>query len=169
MDRAVMRSTSRGPALPQTSISSLALNQPVMTPKGLLLIAEILFGLLVWLLIGGTEYFHLPSLCWVIFVAILCWILTLILFIIYVTGVPTRAPNIPWTTLFFYVNTSATVLYFIAAVVNTATANEATRGRHNYKCWAASACFAFLTTLSYASSSYLSYQDWKNPQEANPQ
>ncbi|KAJ0065913.1 hypothetical protein NL108_000161, partial [Boleophthalmus pectinirostris] len=98
-----------------------------------------LFGLLVWILVGGTDYFHLPALCWVMFVAILCWILTLSLFIIYLTGVPTRAPHIPWTTLSLCVNASATALYLIAAVVNTATVNEATRGRHNFKCWAASA------------------------------
>ncbi|KAK7887106.1 hypothetical protein WMY93_026727 [Mugilogobius chulae] len=170
MDGAAVGSTWRGPAFPQNSISTLAYNQPVvMTPKGLLLIAEILFGLLVWILVGGTDYFHLPSLCWVMFVAILCWILTVILFIIYLTGAPNRAPHIPWTTLALCVNASATGLYLIAAVVNTATANETTRGRHNYKCWVASACCAFFTTLCYACSSYLSYKEWRRTQETDPQ
>uniref|UniRef100_A0A3B4BAL6 MARVEL domain-containing protein n=1 Tax=Periophthalmus magnuspinnatus TaxID=409849 RepID=A0A3B4BAL6_9GOBI len=160
MDGAAVGSTWRSPVPPQNSISTLAFNQPViMTPKGLLLIAEIvsLFGLLVWILIGGTDYFHLLAICWVMFVAILCWIVTLSLFIMYLTAVPARAPHIPWTTS-LCINASATGLYLIAAVVNTAAVNETTRGRHNFKCWSASACFAFLTTLSYAWQSSVSRQ-----------
>lgn len=55
--------------------------------------------MLVWILVGGTDYFHLPALCWVMFLSILFWILTVSLFIIYLTGVHNRIPQIPWTTL----------------------------------------------------------------------
>lgn len=131
--------------------------------------AEILFGLLVWILVGGTDYLRLPALCWVMFISVLCWILTLCLFIINLTEAQRRAPLIPWTTLSLCVNASATVLYLITAVINAVTMNDATRGRHNFKCWAASTCFAFVTTLCYTSSSFLSFQDWRNPQETDPQ
>lgn len=55
--------------------------------------------MLVWILVGGTDYFHLPALCWVMFLSILFWILTVSLFIIYLTGVHNRIPQVPWTTL----------------------------------------------------------------------
>ncbi|CAL9705403.1 unnamed protein product [Knipowitschia caucasica] len=133
-----------------------------MSPKGLLLITQILFGLLVWLLVGGTDILHVPALCWVMFVAVSCWILSLSFFIIFLSEIPIRAPHIPWTVLSLCVNAAAACLYLMAAVVNTATVNEATRGRHNYKCWTASSCFAFLTALSYVGSSCLSFREWRH-------
>uniref|UniRef100_A0A3P8TP21 CKLF-like MARVEL transmembrane domain containing 8b n=1 Tax=Amphiprion percula TaxID=161767 RepID=A0A3P8TP21_AMPPE len=108
----------------------------------LLLLLQV-FGMLVWILIGGTDYFPLSALCWVMFVAILFWILTV--------------------SLCFHC--SATVLYLVTAAVDALSVNQATRGRHNYNCWAASAFFAFLTTLCYAGSSYLSYRGWKISRE----
>lgn len=56
-------------------------------------------GMLVWILLGGTEYFHLSALCWAMFVAVLYWVLTVCLFIIYLTGVHNRIPQVPWTLL----------------------------------------------------------------------
>jgi len=56
-------------------------------------------GMLVWILVGGTDYFHLPALCWVMFVTISFWILTICLFIIDLTRAYNRTPQIPWTTL----------------------------------------------------------------------
>lgn len=169
MERTAVVSTWRSPTFPENSISTstLAFNHHfTTTPKGLLLLAEIVCGLLVWILVGGTDYFHLPALCWVMFVAVLCWILTLCLFVVYLTGAHNRIPQVPWTTLSLCVNSSATTLYLVTAVVDAVSMNEATRGRHNYNCLAASAFFAFLTTLCYAGSSYLSYLDWSYPEEA---
>lgn len=57
------------------------------------------FGLLVWTLIGGTEYLHVPALGWVMFVSVFCWVLTVILFLLYLTMAHTRIPQIPWKIL----------------------------------------------------------------------
>uniref|UniRef100_A0A672FAM6 CKLF-like MARVEL transmembrane domain containing 8b n=1 Tax=Salarias fasciatus TaxID=181472 RepID=A0A672FAM6_SALFA len=122
-------------------------------------------GMLVWILVGGTDYFHLSALCWVMFSSILLWILTVFLFIIYLAGVHHRIPRVPWTTLGLCMHCSATVLYLVTAVVNALSVKQATRGRHNYNCWAASAFFASLTTLCYAGSGYLSYRVWKTQEE----
>uniref|UniRef100_A0A3P8TJ32 CKLF-like MARVEL transmembrane domain containing 8b n=1 Tax=Amphiprion percula TaxID=161767 RepID=A0A3P8TJ32_AMPPE len=111
----------------------------------LLLLLQV-FGMLVWILIGGTDYFPLSALCWVMFVAILI-------------------TRLPWNTLSLCFHCSATVLYLVTAAVDALSVNQATRGRHNYNCWAASAFFAFLTTLCYAGSSYLSYRGWKISRE----
>ncbi|MEQ2287659.1 hypothetical protein AMECASPLE_014942 [Ameca splendens] len=62
-------------------------------------------------------------------------------------------------------NCSAAALYLVTAVVDVITVNQAIRGRHNYNCWAASAFFAFLATLCYAGSGYLSYRLWKTKEE----
>ncbi|XP_047212668.1 CKLF-like MARVEL transmembrane domain-containing protein 8b isoform X1 [Girardinichthys multiradiatus] len=102
MDRTAVVPTRRGSSLPQfnTSTSTLAFDQHFTTnAKGILLLAEILSGMLVWILIGGTDYFHLSALCWVMFVAILLWILTICLLVIYLTRAHNRIPQIPWTTL----------------------------------------------------------------------
>uniref|UniRef100_A0A668AVA8 CKLF-like MARVEL transmembrane domain containing 8b n=1 Tax=Myripristis murdjan TaxID=586833 RepID=A0A668AVA8_9TELE len=122
-------------------------------------------GLLVWILVGGTDYFRVSALCWVMFVTVLCWFLTICLFIIYLTGVHNRIPQVPWTTVALCFNSSATVLYLVTASVEAFFVSQAIRGRHNYNSWAASTFFAFLSTLCYAGSSCLSYWAWRAAEE----
>ncbi|XP_051262461.1 CKLF-like MARVEL transmembrane domain-containing protein 8b [Dicentrarchus labrax] len=168
MERNTVVSACRTPSALECNISTstLAFDQHfTTTAKGILLLAEIVGGMLVWILVGGTDYFHLSALCWVMFVAVLCWLLTICLFIIYLTGAHNRIPQVPWTTLLLCFNCSAMALYLVTAVVEALSVNQAIRGRHNYNCWAASAFFAFLTTLCYAGSSYLSYHAWKTTDE----
>ncbi|XP_043973798.1 CKLF-like MARVEL transmembrane domain-containing protein 8b isoform X1 [Gambusia affinis] len=168
MDRTAAAPNRRVSSLPQFNISTstLAFDQHFTTnAKGILLLVEILTGMLVWILIGGTDYFRLSALCWVMFVSILLWILTICLFIIYLTGVHSRIPQIPWTTLSLCFNCAAAALYLVTAVVEAVCVGQATRGRHNYYCWAASAFFAFLATLCYAGSGYLTYRLWKTTEE----
>lgn len=57
------------------------------------------FGLLVWTLIGGTEYFRVSAFGWVMFVAVFYWVLTVFFLIIYLTMAYTRIPQVPWTTV----------------------------------------------------------------------
>ncbi|XP_062255125.1 CKLF-like MARVEL transmembrane domain-containing protein 8b [Platichthys flesus] len=168
MERSAVVSGRRSPPVPDynTSTSTLAFDQHfTTTAEGVLLQAEIVFGMLVWILIGGTEYFHLSALCWVMFVALSCWALTVCLFLIYLTGAHRRIPRVPWTTLSLFFNSSAAALYLATAVADALTVNQATRGRHNYNCWVASTFFATLTTLCYAGSSYLSFHAWKTTEE----
>ncbi|XP_063121370.1 CKLF-like MARVEL transmembrane domain-containing protein 8 isoform X2 [Rattus norvegicus] len=48
-----------------TTSSSFAYDREFLrTPPGLLIIAEIVLGLLVWTLIAGTEYFRVPAFGW---------------------------------------------------------------------------------------------------------
>ncbi|XP_030215083.1 CKLF-like MARVEL transmembrane domain-containing protein 8b [Gadus morhua] len=156
---------SPGPSPPDnypSMSSTLAFDQHLAaSPKGLLLLAEMTGGLLVWVLIGGTEYSSVPALGWVMFVAILCWVLTIGLFIVFLSRAHVRATWVPWNKVSVCFNGSATVLYLVNAAVSTASVSRATRGRHNYNCWASSALFAFLTTLCYAGSSWLGYRVWR--------
>ncbi|XP_070296136.1 LOW QUALITY PROTEIN: CKLF-like MARVEL transmembrane domain-containing protein 8 [Salvelinus sp. IW2-2015] len=134
------------------------------TATGLLVFAEIVFGLLVWMLIAGTEYFRVSAFGWVMFVAILYWVLTVIFLIIYLTTAYNRIPQVPWTTVGLFFNSSATVMYLVAAAVDAAS-TAAVKGRHNYNCWVASTFFAFLVTLCYAGSTYLSFKSWRSRDE----
>ncbi|XP_070692272.1 CKLF-like MARVEL transmembrane domain-containing protein 8b [Pempheris klunzingeri] len=168
MDRHAVVSARRTPSAPECNISTSTLafdKHFTTTSRGVLHLAEIVFGMLVWILVGGTDYIHLSALCWVMFCAVVCWVLTVCLFVIYLTGAHSRMPLIPWTTMLLCLNSSATALYLVTAVVDALSVNQAIRGRHNYNCWAASAFFAFLTTLCYAGSSYLSYRAWKTTEE----
>ncbi|XP_047454175.1 CKLF-like MARVEL transmembrane domain-containing protein 8b, partial [Mugil cephalus] len=168
MERPAVATARRSPTVPDynTSTSTLAFDQHFTTTgKGILLLAEIVCGMLVWILVGGTDYFHLSALCWVMFVAISFWVLTVCLFLIYLTGAHNRITQIPWTTVSLCFDCSATALYLVTAVVDALSVNQAIRGRHNYNCWAGSAFFASLTTLCYAGSSYLSYRAWKTAEE----
>ncbi|XP_077383204.1 CKLF-like MARVEL transmembrane domain-containing protein 8 [Festucalex cinctus] len=158
----------RPPTLSESSISpsTLAFNQQfTSTAQGILLMAEIACGLLVWILLAGTQYFHLFALCWVMLVSTLYWVITICLFIVYLTGAQNRMPQVPWTTLSLCLNSSATALYLLTAVLEVLSLQSAVAGRHTHNCWAASACFAFLTTLCYGGSSHLSYRAWKTAKE----
>ncbi|CAB1334737.1 unnamed protein product [Coregonus sp. 'balchen'] len=135
------------------------------TASGLLIFAEIVFGLLVWMLIAGTNYFRVSAFGWVMFVAILYWVLTVIFLIIYLTMAYNRIPQVPWTAVGLFFNSSATVMYVVAAAVDAASISHAVKGRHNYNCWVASTFFAFLVTLCYAGSTYISFQLWRSRDE----
>ncbi|XP_061675881.1 CKLF-like MARVEL transmembrane domain-containing protein 8b [Syngnathoides biaculeatus] len=159
----------RPPTPPQCSISpsTLAFDQRfTSTANGILLLAEMVCGMLVWILLAGTEYFHLSALCWVMFVSISCWVITICLFIIYLTGAQNRTPRVPWTTLSLCLNSSATALYLLTAVLEVLSLQSTVTGRHTHNCWTASICFAILTTVCYGGSSHLSYQAWKANKEA---
>ncbi|XP_072859552.1 CKLF-like MARVEL transmembrane domain-containing protein 8 isoform X2 [Pogona vitticeps] len=80
--------------------STLAYDKEFLrTAPGILMVAEIVLGLLVWTLIAGTKYFLYPVFGWVMFVAVFYWVLTLFFLIIYMTMTYTRIPQVPWTTV----------------------------------------------------------------------
>ncbi|XP_025901354.1 CKLF-like MARVEL transmembrane domain-containing protein 8 [Nothoprocta perdicaria] len=131
------------------------------TLPGLLMLAEIILGLLVWTLIAGTEYFLYPAFGWVMFVAVFYWVLTVFFLIIYMTMTYTRIPQVPWTTVGLCFNGSAFVLYLIAAIVDASSVTKELVS-HNYNSWAASSFFAFLVTSCYAGNTYFSFISWRS-------
>ncbi|XP_003480200.1 CKLF-like MARVEL transmembrane domain-containing protein 8 isoform X2 [Cavia porcellus] len=145
-----------------TTSSSFAYDREFLrTLPGLLIVAEIVLGLLVWTLIAGTEYFRVPAFGWVMFVAVFYWVLTVFFLIIYITMTYTRIPQVPWTTVGLCFNGSAFVLYLSAAVVD-ATSVSPERDSHNFNSWAASSFFAFLVTICYAGNTYFSFIAWRS-------
>uniref|UniRef100_UPI00398EF9C3 CKLF-like MARVEL transmembrane domain-containing protein 8b n=1 Tax=Pristiophorus japonicus TaxID=55135 RepID=UPI00398EF9C3 len=131
------------------------------TLPGLLMIAEIVLGLLVWILIASTEYFSVSAFGWVMFVAVFYWVLTVFFLIFYITMAYTKIPQVSWTTVGLCFNASAALLYLLASIVDAVSINQAGEGTHNYNCWVASTIFAFMVTLCYSGNTYLSFQTWR--------
>ncbi|XP_068090566.1 CKLF-like MARVEL transmembrane domain-containing protein 8 isoform X1 [Hyperolius riggenbachi] len=145
-----------------TTSTSLSYDKSFLTTApGLLLLAEIVFGLLVWALIAGSEYFLFAAFGWVMFVAVFYWVLTVFLLIIYITRAYTRIPKVPWTLVGLCFNGSAFILYLISAVVDATSVSNEIPQNHNYNTWAASAFFAFVVTTCYAASTYFSFRTWR--------
>ncbi|XP_068944403.1 CKLF-like MARVEL transmembrane domain-containing protein 8 [Petaurus breviceps papuanus] len=123
-----------------TSSSSFAYDKEFLrTLPGILIVAEIVFGLLVWTLIAGTEYFRVPAFGWVMFVAVFYWVLTVFFLIIYMTMTYTRIPQVPWTTVVrkhipYYAPTLFPFPQF----------------------------FAFVVTICYAGNTYFSFLSWRS-------
>ncbi|XP_076844674.1 CKLF-like MARVEL transmembrane domain-containing protein 8b [Brachyhypopomus gauderio] len=134
----------------------------VCSPSGVLMFGEIVCGLLVWTLLGGTEYVHVPALAWVMFVSLVCWVLTICRLLLYLTTAHIKMPQVPWTVLGLWFNSSATVLYITAAVINAASMTHAIRGRYYYTSWMASTVCAFLLVFCYAAHAYVSYRSWRS-------
>ncbi|XP_078283968.1 CKLF-like MARVEL transmembrane domain-containing protein 8b [Rhinoraja longicauda] len=131
------------------------------TIPGLLMVAEIVFGLLVWILIASTEYFSVSAFGWVMFVAVFYWVLTVFFLIFYITMVYTKIPQIPWTTVGLSFNASAALLYLLASIVDVVSINQAKKATDN-NCWIASTVFAFMVTLCYSGNAYFSFQTWRS-------
>ncbi|XP_038625745.1 CKLF-like MARVEL transmembrane domain-containing protein 8 isoform X1 [Tachyglossus aculeatus] len=145
-----------------TASASFAYDREFLrTLPGLLILAEIVFGLLVWTLIAGTEYFRVPAFGWVMFVAVFYWVLTVFFLIIYMTMTYTRIPQVPWTTVGLCFNGSAFILYLIAAIVDASSVTKE-QDSHNYNSWAASSFFAFMVTICYAGNAYFSFISWRS-------
>ncbi|KAL0985289.1 hypothetical protein UPYG_G00155070 [Umbra pygmaea] len=158
---ATQRSSSNS-SIENFSTSTLAYDRHfICSAPGLLALAEIAFGLVVWTLIAGTEYFYVSAFGWVIFVAIFYWVLTVIFYIIYLTVVYKKIPQVSWKTVGLCFHGSATVMYGVAAAVDAASISKNVRGHYNFNCWVASTFFAILVTLSYAGSTYFSFTSWR--------
>uniref|UniRef100_A0AAY4B5C0 MARVEL domain-containing protein n=1 Tax=Denticeps clupeoides TaxID=299321 RepID=A0AAY4B5C0_9TELE len=125
--------------------------------------SNVVLGLPAWLLIAVTEYVHSAALGWVMFVSIFCWVLTVVLLLLYLAKALTRMPQLPWdTTLVF--NCSAALVYAVAGVVE-ATLVASSKEEDSYSAWAASTVCVFLVSLSYACSSILSLRSWRAMQD----
>ncbi|XP_078256424.1 plasmolipin-like isoform X2 [Rhinoraja longicauda] len=127
---------------------------------GILMIVELVFGLLVWALISGSgissgdEAFG-----WVIFVAIFLWILTIILFLLYLLNLTSKLPRVPWANVRLYYNLGATILYLTAFITNASSIDPTSiRGTYQYNNRAASAFFAGVVMIAYGLSTLLAFR-----------
>uniref|UniRef100_A0A2K6AH16 Plasmolipin n=1 Tax=Mandrillus leucophaeus TaxID=9568 RepID=A0A2K6AH16_MANLE len=90
-------------------------------------------GLLVWALIADTPYHLYPAYGWVMFVAVFLWLVTIILFILYLFQLHMKLYMVPWPLVLMIFNISATVLYITAFIACSAAVDlTSLRGTRPY-------------------------------------
>ncbi|XP_027502476.1 plasmolipin [Chiroxiphia lanceolata] len=150
--RARSGSPGTAPALDGTFLCS---------PLGGLMGTQAVLGLLVWSLIAATTYHLHAAYGWVMFVALFCWILTLLFFMTYLLQLQLKFYVIPWPLVLMIYNAVATVLY-ISAFVTCAAAVQPTSWRQwDYNRRAAASFFACVTMIIYGVSTFFSFRAWK--------
>ncbi|KAI8506878.1 hypothetical protein Bbelb_153170 [Branchiostoma belcheri] len=137
---------------------------------GILKICELFFGLITWACVATYPYqLYAGGLGagqhWVMFVAVTTWLITLILFILFVLSVPSNVPvlsGLPWPFIEMAYNGGASVLYFLAACVQAGTTATRYAGSNVYTTYAAAAAFAFFTTVAYVADAFFAFQAWRS-------
>lgn len=130
---------------------------------GVLMAVEIVLGCMVWALIADTYYQPYPSYGWVMFVAIFFWLVTAILYVMYVFQLQLKLYMIPWPMVLVVFNIAATVLYATAFVTSAASV-EPYSWPHSpdYNRRAAASFFACLVMIGYGCSAFLSFRAWQS-------
>ncbi|XP_053255198.1 plasmolipin [Podarcis raffonei] len=129
---------------------------------GVLMIVEIVLGCLVWALIADTYYQPYPSYGWVMFVAIFFWLVTVILFGMYLFQLQAKLYMIPWPIVLVVFNVAASVLYATAFITSAASV-EPYSWPHSpdYNRRASASFFACLVMIGYGVSACLSIRAWR--------
>lgn len=126
------------------------------------MVVEIVLGLLVWALIAGSNYGHQPAYGWVMFVAVLCWLISLILFVLYLLQLHHKLPMVPWSIVLLGIHASATVLYITAFLTCAASVDTTSDpGSTAYNNRAAASFFACLVMIAYGASTFFYFQEWR--------
>ncbi|XP_059362552.1 plasmolipin-like [Carassius carassius] len=126
---------------------------------GILLIAEIFVGLLVWSLIASTIFTSNSAYVWVMIVSVTLWLLSIALFVVLLLRFYQSLPSVPWPLVLMVFYVVASVLYITAFLADAASVPAKRNFWHGHL--GASAFFAIVVTLLYGASSYLAYLDWR--------
>uniref|UniRef100_A0A8C8VDS5 Plasmolipin n=1 Tax=Pelusios castaneus TaxID=367368 RepID=A0A8C8VDS5_9SAUR len=98
----------------------------------LLMALEVVLGLLVWALIASTPYHPIPAYGWVMFVAVFFWLVTIILFVMYLLQLHTKFYMIPWPIVLVIFNAAAAVLYMTAFITSSAAVQSSYKPISDY-------------------------------------
>ncbi|XP_078398763.1 myelin and lymphocyte protein-like [Cetorhinus maximus] len=126
-----------------------------------LMIPELVFGGLVWILVASIFVFDRDSQGWVIFVSLLLFVLTLLLLICYFSGWPRNSTA--WCFLDACYHGFAALFYFSAAVLqaNSTVRLQSANFKKQYQTDIAATVFAFAATVLYVAHAVFSFKRWK--------
>uniref|UniRef100_UPI00358FDA90 plasmolipin-like n=1 Tax=Myxine glutinosa TaxID=7769 RepID=UPI00358FDA90 len=158
--------TSSPPQLNNIVLLGLPLNlSHLRSVPGLLSIAQLVSGLLVWSIVAAVDYIHFTSFGWLLFVSVISWIITFNLLLCQVFSLFSKLPQVPWQLMMLVFHAAATFLYFTALVAIGATylARESF-----YSNWVASVFFVFLTFALYGTSTILGGRIWWQGRRSGP-
>lgn len=132
----------------------------VKSVAGILMMLEIVLGLLVWALIADSHYHPVPAYGWVMFVAVFCWIATVIFFVLLLLQLHFKIHMVPWDLVLLIYNLAAATLY-ITGFITCAAAVESAYWTNDYNKRAAASFFACIVMLGYGAGSFFSFQTWR--------
>ncbi|XP_029464596.1 plasmolipin isoform X2 [Rhinatrema bivittatum] len=119
-------------------------------------------GLLVWALIADSHYYNWGAYHWVMFVAVFCWLLTIIFLVIYLLQLHLKLHVIPWAIVLLMFNLGATILYIIAFITCAASVSVTSeKYSQPYNKRAAASFFACLVMIAYGVSTFFSFMGWR--------
>ncbi|KAM4833555.1 plasmolipin [Thomomys bottae] len=129
---------------------------------GVLMLLQLVLGLLVWALIADTPYHLYPAYGWVMFVAVVLWLVTIVFFILYLFQLHMKLYMVPWPLALMVFNITATVLYITAFITCSAEVDvKFLKGTRSYNQRAAASFFACLVMIAYGVSAFFSFQAWR--------
>ncbi|KAJ8281190.1 hypothetical protein GJAV_G00064530 [Gymnothorax javanicus] len=123
------------------------------TIPAVLMLIEIVLGLVVWALIAASTYTNIPAYGWVMFVSVILWLLTILVFLMLLFRARERMDFLPWPLALLIFFGGATILYLTAFITNAASVGN----KHQ----AASAFFAIVVTLVYGASTFFALLAWR--------
>ncbi|XP_014401009.1 PREDICTED: plasmolipin [Myotis brandtii] len=145
---------------PSSSSQERVLSQKSQAPP--LSCATPALGLLVWALIADTPYHLYPAYGWVMFVAVFLWLVTIVLFVLYLFQLHMKLYMVPWPLVLMAFNMGATVLYITAFITCSASVEQTSlKNTRPYNQRAAASFFSCLVMIAYGLSAFFSFQAWR--------
>ncbi|XP_007892142.1 mal, T cell differentiation protein b [Callorhinchus milii] len=129
----------------------------------ILMLGEFVFGGLVWILVASSKVVFPDDEGWVMFVSVFCFVITTLLFILYMAGVQKRSVN-GWLRVDVFYHFFAAVFYLSAAVLETSNTRHLliALAPKIYKLNISATVFAYLATLLYTVHAMGSIIRWKS-------
>ncbi|XP_034283406.1 myelin and lymphocyte protein [Pantherophis guttatus] len=129
----------------------------------ILVLPEFVFGGLVWILVASTKVYMEISQGWVMFVSVFCFVISTLLFLLYLCGA--HGGKSAWVALDAFYQVIASLFYLSAAVVQAYTTIQMkyVPGKFkDYQIDIAAVVFAFAVTLTYVIHMVFSLLRWKS-------
>uniref|UniRef100_A0A8C5S4I1 Myelin and lymphocyte protein n=1 Tax=Laticauda laticaudata TaxID=8630 RepID=A0A8C5S4I1_LATLA len=128
----------------------------------ILVVPEFVFGGLVWILVASTKVIFPINQGWVIFVSVFCFVISTLLFLLYLCGA--HGGKSAWVALDAFYQIIASLFYLSAAVLlaNTTIQLRGTSLFKEYQIDIAAVVFAFAVTLTYVIHMVFSLLRWKS-------
>ncbi|XP_072133723.1 myelin and lymphocyte protein-like [Mobula birostris] len=128
----------------------------------LLMIAEFVFGGLVWILVASSRVPFASNQGWLMFVSVFCFVVTTLLLIMYLAGVQKRSSALIVVDVFYHFISA--MFYLSVAILETSDTRFITvlleNKIHNLNI--AATVFAYVATLMYTIHAILSIVRWKS-------
>ncbi|XP_075045377.1 plasmolipin [Mixophyes fleayi] len=156
----VSTQTSTPPESSGRMFSGLDVNF-IRSIPGILMMVEMVLGLLVWVLVADSHYGSAPAYGWVMFVAVTCWLLTVILFVLILLQMQRKISVVPWPIVVFGYHAAATLLYITAFITCAASVRVGNPGVNEHNKRAAASFFAGLVMVAYGGSAFFSFKEWR--------